>query len=119
MTRQPDIDAAELISVCVSPDGHGLRLRVRDRTGRASLVALPMSWLNTILNALPRRPNDTEVHPLDSWNMDRAPNGQDLVLTLRTPEGQAVSFTMKSWQVEGMATIATYGSGTGPARTVH
>jgi hypothetical protein len=119
VTRQPDIDAAELISVCVSPDGHGLRLRVRDRTGRASLVALPMSWLNTILNVLPRRPSDTEVYPLDSWNMDRAPNGRDLVLTLRTPEGQAISFTIKSWQIVGMATIAAYGGDAGPTRTVH
>jgi hypothetical protein len=33
-------------------------------------------------------------------------NGQHLVLTLRTP---AASFAMKPWQVQGMATIATYG----------
>jgi hypothetical protein len=47
-------------------------------------------------------------------------NGQDLVLTLRTPEGQSVSFAMKPWQVEGMATIAHYGnSGRAPGTTVH
>jgi hypothetical protein len=40
-------------------------------------------------------------------------NGQDLILTLRTPEGQAVSFAMKPWQIEGMATIATYGNASG------
>jgi hypothetical protein len=36
-------------------------------------------------------------------------NGQDLVLTLHTPEGLAISFALKPWRVEGMATIATYG----------
>jgi hypothetical protein len=36
-------------------------------------------------------------------------NGQDLVLTLRTPQGLAISFATKPWQVEGMATIATDG----------
>ncbi|MGD0109823.1 MAG: hypothetical protein ABSC06_38240 [Rhodopila sp.] len=52
--------------------------------------------------------------------MDRIGNGQDLVLTLRTPEGQAVSFAMKPWQVEGMATIATYGnSGRRSEKTLH
>jgi hypothetical protein len=52
--------------------------------------------------------------------MDRTPNGQELVLTLRTPQGQVVSFAIKPWQVEGMATIATYGNTAGIAeRTLH
>jgi hypothetical protein len=32
--------------------------------------------------------------------MHRVGNSEDLILTLRTPEGQAVSVTMKPWQVE-------------------
>ena len=73
-----------------------------------------------MLNAVPQAHRPDTVHPLDSWSMDPVGNGQDLVLTLRTPEGQAVSFAIKSWQVEGMATIATYGnSQQAPARTVH
>jgi hypothetical protein len=52
--------------------------------------------------------------------MDLAENGHDLVLTLRTSEGRAVSFMAKPSQVQGMATIATYGSGQGRAlKTVH
>ena len=38
-----------------------------------------------------------------------AENGQDLLLTLRTADGLAISFTTKPWQVEGMATIAAHG----------
>ena len=103
------IEAIELIGVRLSVDGKSLRLRVRDQSGQTVSLSLPACWLNTLLNTLPQSSVSDAVHPLDSWSMDRTGNGQDLVLTLRTPEGQAVSFAMKPWQVEGMATIATYG----------
>lgn len=119
MTQQPDIDATELISVRVSPDGRRLKIRVRDSSGHIASVALPTAWLNQILNALPR-PGVAEVYPLDTWSMDRPPNGQDLLLTLRTPEGRAVTFAVKPWQLEGMATIATYGcAGDAAKGTIH
>jgi hypothetical protein len=114
------IDATELIGVRISSDGKRLRLRVRDQSGQISSFSLPTCWLNAMLNALPRSTGPDKVHPLDSWSMDRIGNGKDLILTLRTPEGQAVSFAMKPWQVEGMATIATYGiQGQTPDRTIH
>jgi hypothetical protein len=104
------IDATELISLVLSSDGKRLRLRVRDQNGQTVSFTLPACWLNAMLNALPRSFGPETVHPLDSWSMDRVGNGQDLVLTLRTPDGKAISFAMKPWQVEGMATIATYGN---------
>jgi hypothetical protein len=110
------IDATELIGVFASPDGKRLRLKMRDQDGQTVSVMLPACWLNAILGALPRSPGPDTVHSVDSWSMDRL--GQDLVLTLRTPEGQAVSFAMKPWQVEGMATIATYG-GRSSGTTIH
>jgi hypothetical protein len=49
-----------------------------------------------------------------------AENGQDMVLTFCTPEGMVASFTIKSWQAQGMATIATYGmAGVNVSRSVH
>jgi hypothetical protein len=72
-----------------------------------------------MLNAMPQKVESGTIHPLDSWSMDRTGAGQDLLLTLRTPEGLAISFTAKRWQVEGMATIATYGSSNSSAKTVH
>jgi len=114
------IEAMDLISLRLSFDGKSIRLRVREQSGQTATVSLPVTWLNTMLNALPRTREAEAVHPLDSWSMDRLGNGQDLVLTLRTLEGYAVSFAMKSWQVQGMATIATYGiSGPSPATTIH
>jgi hypothetical protein len=111
------IDATELINVLLSSDGQHLRLRVRDQNGQTVSFSLPTCWLNAMLNALPRPATTETVHPVDSWSMDRVGNGQDLVLTLHTPQGQAVSFAMKPWQVEGMATIATYGNADPRLRT--
>ncbi|MEA2726720.1 MAG: hypothetical protein QOD93_745 [Acetobacteraceae bacterium] len=111
------IDATELIGVRMSADGKRLRIRIRDQGGQTVSLTLPTCWLNAMLNALPRSSGGDTVHPLDSWSMERMHNGQDLVLTLRTPEGKAVSFAMKPWQVEGMATIATYGGASGT--TIH
>jgi len=120
MTDSRNIDAAELDSVLLSADGRRLRLRVRDQIGRLVCLSLPATWLNSLLTALPRSHASGEVHKLDSWSLNRMPNSQDLVLTLRTPEGEAVSFAIKPWQVEGMATIATYGNTPGtPPGTVH
>ena len=114
------IDAVELLDVRLSADGKCLRLRLRDRDGQAVSLSVPICWLNTILGAVPRSSLAGTVHRLDSWSLDRPGDGQNLVLTLRTPEGQAVRFAMKPWQVEGMATIATYGgAGQTPRTTVH
>jgi hypothetical protein len=114
------IDAIEMIGVRVSPDGKNLRLRVRDQNGQVVAVSFPTEWLNAMLAAVPHPSGADTVHPLDSWSMDRSCDGQDLVLTLRTPQGQAVSFAIKPWQVEGMATIATYGhSGSRSTNTLH
>ena len=120
MTSAKDIDATELENVVLSADGVRIRLRVRDQAGQRVCFSLPANWLNSVLNALPRRPCGAEVQRLDSWSIDRTPSGDGMILTLRTPEGQAVSFAIKSWQVEGMATIATFGNAPGPApRRVH
>ena len=114
------IEGTELVGLRLSSDGKCLRLRVRDRNGQMVVVSLPTCWLNAMLNILPESSGPDTIHSLDSWSMDRLGNGRDLVLTLRTPEGKAVSFAMKSWQVEGMATIATYGmSSRSSATTVH
>ncbi len=114
------IEATDLIGVRLSSDGKRLRLRLRDQTGQSVSVSLPACWLSAMLNAVPPLNRGEAVHPLESWSMDHVGIGEDLVLTLRTPEGQAISFLMKPWQVEGMATIATYGrTGGTPDGTVH
>jgi hypothetical protein len=118
MTEQNRIDAAVLDGARLSPDGTRLVLLLRDAEGRKIALSLPMSYLNTVLTATPRTAEAGTVHPLDTWNMAPAKNGRDMILTLCTPEGTEISFTIKPWQVQGMATIATYGAPR-EARSLH
>lgn len=120
MTDRVSIDAAEFVSVRLSPDRNRLTLMLRDAMGQSISLTLPTACLNTVLTAMPQQINRGTLHSLDSWSMEPAENGQDVVLTLRTPDGLAISFAAKPWQVEGMATIATYGRGSRPSvKVVH
>jgi hypothetical protein len=103
------IDASELTEARLSADGTRLHLTLYDQAGKKVPLSLPTCCMNTLITALPGHPDPGSVHRLDSWTMGTSENGQDLLLTLRTPEGTAISFTLKPWQVEGIATIATYG----------
>ena len=104
------IDADQVTEVRLSADGTRVMLILVDDTGQRISLSLPANCLNAVLSVAPRHAEPGAVHKLDTWNMGVAEDGQDLVLRMRTPEGLAISFTLKPWQVEGMATIATYGS---------
>ena len=109
LTERVRIDATELIQAKLSPDSKRLQLTLRDQDGQSVSLSLPLACLNTVLTAMPRQAPAETVHRVDSWTMDQAPAGNDIVLTLRTPEGLAISFNTKRWQIEGMVTIATFG----------
>ena len=120
MADRVNIDTEQLTDVLVSADGTRLHLTMLDQAGQKVFLSLPTNCLNTVVTAMPGRADPGTIHKLDSWSMGVADNGQDLLLTLRTPEGMAISFTLKPWQVEGMATIATYGSSQRPLpKTMH
>lgn len=120
MNDRSRIDASELDGAQLSSDGSRLILRLRDAAGQKVSLSLPMTCLNAMLAAMPRSAPMGARHSLDAWSMAPAENGQDMILTLRTPEGLAVSFTIKPWQVQGMATVATFGrSGDAPPKTIH
>jgi hypothetical protein len=103
------IEATGLVDVRRSTDGALLHIRLLDAAGRTISLSLPVGCLNAVLTAMPQRVESDAVHPLDTWTMVAAENGQDLVLTLHAPDGCTVSFATKPYQVQGMATIATYG----------
>jgi len=120
LTDRIKIDATELLSARMSADRLRVLLTLRDEAGQNVTISLPAGCINTVLTALPRSPDTGPLHALDTWSMEPVGNGHDLVLTLRTPEGMAISFSAKPWQLEGMATIATYGRRTRvPDKSVH
>jgi hypothetical protein len=107
MTESSRIDA-ELDGVRVSPDGSRLILLLHDAAGQKVSLSLPTRCLSTVLTAAPQPAAAGTVHSVETWNMSPAANGQDMTLTLCTPQGMVISFTIKSWQAEGMATVATH-----------
>jgi hypothetical protein len=110
VTDTVKIDASQLAEVRLSADATRVTLTLLDDTKQKIQLSLPVDCLNAVVSAVPRRAEPEAVHRLDSWSMGVAENGRDLLLTLRTPEGAAISFALKPWQVEAMATIATYGN---------
>jgi hypothetical protein len=120
MNDRSRIDATELDSARLSSDGSRLILLLRDATGRKVSLSLPVTCLNAVLTAMPQSMPMGQRHSLDTWSMGPAENGRDMILTLRTPEGLAVSFAIKRWQVQGMATIATFGQPSEtPPKSIH
>jgi hypothetical protein len=109
MTERSRIDA-ELDHVQLSPDGSRLILLLHDAAGHKVSLSLPSSCVSAVLTATPH-PADTGIlHSVETWNMSLADNGQDMILTLGTSEGMVISFAIKAWQAQGMATLATYGT---------
>jgi hypothetical protein len=120
MNDRGRIDATGLDGVRLSPDGSRLILLLRDATGQKVSLSLPVTCLNAVLTAMPRSAAMGALHSLDTWSIAPAENGRDMILTLRTPEGLAISFAIKPWQVQGMATVATFGqSSETPPRSIH
>jgi len=104
---------AELDSVKRSADGSRVILLLRDPAGQRISLSLPASCLHAVLAAAPEPAEARTVHSVAAWSMSAAGNDQDMTLTFCTAEGMVVSFSIKSWQALGIATIATYGSARG------
>ena len=109
MTDHSRIDA-DLDGVRVSPDGLRLILLLRDAAGQKVSLSLPRTCVSAVMSATPRPVEAGTVHAVETWNMSLAKNGQDMILTLGTSEGMVISFAIKAWQAQGMATVATYGT---------
>lgn len=120
MNNRSRIDVAELDGVQLSPDGTRLILLTRDATGQRVSLSLPRNCLGAVLTAAPRPTQTGTPHAVDVWNMSLAENGKDAVMTFCTEDGLVMSFTIKSWQVQAMATVATHTVPPGRAsRSVH
>lgn len=102
------IDAAELTTYDVDPQGEFVRLHLKDRNGQAATVVLPTDCLTQLLMSLPgmvqkalrNRHGDDSMrlaHPLESFNVEvgetPASGTPQYILTLCTAGGFAVSFS--------------------------
>ena len=97
----------------VSHDGSRVRLGFADHDGKSCRIDLPMEAMSALLLTLPRilqcalearnDGSDRIVHPLGGWQLERAAEPGELILTLRTSEGFEVAFAMAPDQLAAMA----------------
>jgi hypothetical protein len=107
-TAPSQINAVELTTYDVDPDGHFVRLHVRDHAGHLVTLILPTECLTQLLMSLPgmvqkalrNRHGDDSLrlaHPLESFNVEvgetSATGTRQYILTLATAGGFAVSFS--------------------------
>jgi len=102
----------------VTPDGESFSLNVTDDEGRPATLVLPSECLNELMMTLPemvrrslqarfRDPSLRVVYPVGSWTVDRSIGPGRVVVTLRTPDGFAVSFGIPAEELFRMWTQST------------
>lgn len=120
MTGKVRLNATGVTGIRRSADGKRVTLDLTDKAGQRMTLTLPVACLNALLPAVPGELDTQATHKLDSWSMTPTGSGDELILTLRTEEAVPISFRLKPWQVEGMATIATHRTWhRTPAKTLH
>lgn len=108
MNGPDDLDAAEILDVRLDIGRDRLRLRMRLDNARTCVVSVPCRALDAVVSALPCPPCGCEAQGVASWEISHS-STEDILLTLRTPQGQAFVFAFKPWQMNGIATLARYG----------
>lgn len=102
-----EIEAAELSTFEIAPDGSRCKLHVVDTCGRPASLDLPSNCLTKLIMTLPRmataalraRHRDDSlriVYPVDRMRLEQAATEGTLILTLATPDGFEVSFSMQA-----------------------
>jgi hypothetical protein len=91
----------------VTPGGARIRLNFDDTHGRAATLVLPTSCVQQLVMTLPHLlstalraqhgdNSSRAVFPLDEWQLETAAGTSDLILTMKTPEGFKVSFSLSA-----------------------
>lgn len=88
----------------VSPDGSRVGLGFADASGQPCRLDLPTEAVNALLLTLPRilqhaldargDPAARIVQPLGAWRLEQATDPGRLILTLTTPDGFGVAFSL-------------------------
>jgi len=108
------IRGRQLTRFDVAPDGESVSIQVMDEEGRPAALVLPSECLNGLLMTLPemvrqtlsiRFQNQTMrlVYPVGSWEVESSAVPGSAVVTLRTPDGFAVSFGLSALELLRMS----------------
>jgi hypothetical protein len=104
---EEDLIGEELIAYEVAGDGNWFRMSFKCANGNPGSLSLPTECLCALIMTLPRmmtqalsaRYSDDSlrlIHPAEVVRIERSPDPNTFILTLATPDGFAVSFSL-SW----------------------
>jgi hypothetical protein len=113
-----EIRGTSLTTCQIAPDGSTIRLSFETGGGQTASITLPIRCIQQLLMTLPHaasmairaKHGDDRmrlVFPLGNWNLEKAagtPEG--LILTLKTPDGFEVSFSLEQDAIKEMSSTA-------------
>jgi len=107
------IDVRKLTRFETADDGSSIKILVEDATGRPASLSFPIDCLTSLIMTLPgmvtgavqRQQKDPTLRvtfPLEQFEVERSSDLDTRILTLRTPDGFAVSFSLSEEQCRGI-----------------
>jgi hypothetical protein len=100
-----EIDVASLTTCQVAPEGYFVRLNFEDALGRQATLKLTSACVHQLTMTLPHLLSKAlqaqngdrslrAVFPLGDWRLEAAAGSKDLILTMMTPDGFEVAFSL-------------------------
>jgi hypothetical protein len=101
-----DISGTSFVTCQIAADGSAVRLVFEAADGQPASLTLPVQCVQQLLMTLPhaaskaialKHRDDTLrlVFPLGGWKLEQAAGGSELILTLQTPDGFEVAFSLR------------------------
>jgi hypothetical protein len=109
-----DIIGQDLLTYEVAGDGNWFRMSFTCANGKPGSLSLPTECLHALIMTLPRmmtqalssRYGDASlrlVYPADAVRIERSPDANTFIMTLVTPDGFAVSFSLTKQQLRALS----------------
>jgi hypothetical protein len=109
----PGIDVRKLTRFETADDGFSIKILVEDATGRPATLSFPIECLTSLIMTLPemvtaavqRQQKDPTLRvtfPLEQFEVELSSDLDTRILTLRTSDGFAVSFSLSEEQCRGI-----------------
>lgn len=106
---ETEIESLALTTCAIAPDGKTISLGFTDASGRPAAIRLPLEQAGALAMTLPalieqalhRQFRDDTLRftfPLGSWAVEQSPDPGTNIVTLRTPDGFGVCFTLQRQQ---------------------
>ena len=111
------VNVQRLIDFKASEDGLSIQIRVDNTVGERSLLSFPIECITSLLMTLPgmaaaaiqRRQNNPKAritYPLAHFEVELTSDPETRILTLKTPDGFMVSFSLHGEQWRRIGALA-------------